>query len=241
MQSLVERYYHAQPRWVNGTAQFGALIRERLRPEFQVLDLGAGSGKVGPVNFRGEVRLLLGVDPDWYISNNPRIDYAVVGLAERLPLRDASFDLVFCDWVAEHLARPEVVVAEVFRVLRPGGYFILRTGNLCHYSYAIAAATPHWFHRLVANRVRGLRQDRGDPHPTYYRMNTRRTVRRLLSQAGFVEENIFMVEAEPSYLMFSAPSFLLGVAYERLVNHTDLFSTLRACIFGSFRKAPIIL
>lgn len=240
VQSLIEHFYHAAPGWVDGTTQFGALIREHLRPEFRVLDLSAGSGKAGPVNFQGEVLAAIGIDPDWYISHNPRIDYAVMGLAERLPLRDASFDVVFCDWVVEHLARPEVVAAEVLRVLRPEGYFIFRTGNLCHYSYAIAAATPHWFHRLVANRVRGLRQDKGDPHPTYFRMNTRRAVRRCLDQAGFVEENILMVETEPSYLMFSAPSFLLGIAYERLVNGAELCSVLRACIFGCFRKPPAI-
>ena len=55
-----------------------------------------------------------------------------------------------------------------------------------------------------------------------------------------MEENIFMVETEPSYLMFFAPSFLLGVACERLVNGAELFSALRACIFGCFGKPPTI-
>ena len=169
VQSLIEHFYHAAPGWVDGTTQFGALIREHLRPEFRVLDLGAGSGKAGPVNFQGEVLATIGIDPDWYISHNPRIDYAVMGLAERLPLRDASFDVVFCDWVVEHLARPEVVAAEVLRVLRPEGYFIFRTGNLCHYSYAIAAATPHHqpiplLQIVVVHPARsGFRSARRDP------------------------------------------------------------------------------
>ncbi len=215
VKALTESLYHGRPQWMDGTSQFSALIRKQLRPGFRILDLGAGSGKVGPINFQGEVRAVVGIDPDSHIRNNSRIDYAVVGIAERLPLQDASFDLVFCDWVVEHLANPEVVAAEVFRVLRPEGSFIFRTGNLHHYSYAVAAATPHWFHRLVANRVRGLPDHNDGLYPTYYRMNTRRAMRRCLTRAGFVEKRILMVETERSYLMFSVPSLLLGVCYER--------------------------
>jgi hypothetical protein len=47
-----------------------------------------------------------------------------------------------------------------------------------------------------------------------------------------------MVEAEPVYLRFFAPLFLLGVAYERLVNRFAPLAGLRANIFGRFRKAP---
>ena len=47
----------------------------------------------------------------------------VQGSSERLPLRNASFDVVFCDHGALSFARPEPSVAEAARVLRPGGTF----------------------------------------------------------------------------------------------------------------------
>ncbi len=234
--ALAERFYNSRAEWVDGTSRFGDFIRPHLRPEFRILDLGAGEGKPGPINFNGEVRTVIGIDRDSCIAKNSRIDHAVIGLAERLPFRAESFDLVLSDWLVEHLVQPEAAATEIFRILKPAGVFAFRTGNLRHYSYAIAAITPHWFHRMVANRVRGLPQDQGDPYPTYYRMNTRARVRRYLEGAGLVEEEIAMVEAEPSYLMFSVPSFLLGVAYERVVNHTPTLSALRACIFACFRK-----
>jgi hypothetical protein len=53
---------------------------------------------------------------------------------------------------------------------------------------------------------------------------------------GFIEQELVMVEPEPSYLMFSVPSFLMGVTYERLVNGVNSLAGFRACIFGCFRK-----
>jgi SAM-dependent methyltransferase len=43
---------------------------------------------------------------------------------ERLPFRDASFDLVFCDHGVMGFADPFRTVPEVARVLRPGGRFV---------------------------------------------------------------------------------------------------------------------
>ncbi|HXK24609.1 MAG TPA: class I SAM-dependent methyltransferase [Myxococcota bacterium] len=47
----------------------------------------------------------------------------VQGNAERLPFRDACFDLVFCDHGAMTFASPDFTVAEAARVLRTGGLF----------------------------------------------------------------------------------------------------------------------
>jgi len=53
----------------------------------------------------------------------------LLGNAESLPLADASFDIVFCDHGAMSFARPEPCVAEVARVLRPGGLFAFCTAS----------------------------------------------------------------------------------------------------------------
>lgn len=49
--------------------------------------------------------------------------------AERLPFRDARFDLVFCDWGAMTFCDPFRTVPEVARVLRDGGRFVFATGH----------------------------------------------------------------------------------------------------------------
>ena len=230
------RLYTDRPDWRDGSTQFADLVRRRLEPGMRILDLGAGEGKPGPVNFRASGNHVVGLDADRAIGRNPYVDHRVVGAGDALPLGSGSVDLVIADWVVEHFPRPRAVVAEVARVLRPGGLFAFRTGNLRHYSYAIGSVTPHWFHRLVANPARGLPRDAGDPYPTYYRMNTPRAIRAVMAGAGFLEEALEQVEPEPGYLQFSVPSFLLGVSYERIVNRFDGLKALRACLHACFRK-----
>jgi SAM-dependent methyltransferase len=53
--------------------------------------------------------------------------------AERVPLRDASFDLVMCDHGAMTFADPERTVPEVARLLRPGGRFVFNHGSPFHF------------------------------------------------------------------------------------------------------------
>ena len=46
---------------------------------------------------------------------------ALVGSAFELPFADATFDVIFCTEVLEHLAEPQRAVREMARVLAPGG------------------------------------------------------------------------------------------------------------------------
>jgi len=47
--------------------------------------------------------------------------------AERLPLRDSTFDVVFSDWGALTFCDPHRTIPEIARVLRPGGRLVFAT------------------------------------------------------------------------------------------------------------------
>src|SRR5439155_2498564 len=51
------------------------------------------------------------------------------GRAESLPFADASFDVVWCTDVLEHLADRPTAIAQIARVLKPGGLFLYDTIN----------------------------------------------------------------------------------------------------------------
>jgi len=46
-------------------------------------------------------------------------------VAQRLPFPDATFDVIVCSHILEHLSKPQNLVAELFRMLRPGGLLVV--------------------------------------------------------------------------------------------------------------------
>jgi SAM-dependent methyltransferase len=213
------------------------MLRERilrlLTPESVVLDLGAGAGIVKQMDFRGLARKVCGVDLDPRVLKNPLLDEGRIGNAGVIPYADGQFDLAFSDNLLEHLDTPCAVFSEVTRVLKPGGVFLFKTPNKWHYMPTIARLTPFRFHQYV-NRLRGRAQS--DTFPTRYRANTKRAVIRLAENAGLMVERIERIEGRPEYLRMTELTYLVGAAYERLVNTMEVLAPFRILLMGTLRK-----
>ncbi|HEU5363377.1 MAG TPA: class I SAM-dependent methyltransferase [Gaiellaceae bacterium] len=100
-----------------------------LEGDERVLDVGAGTGAfafaVAP-----RVREVVAVEADEELAERARRDAppnveVVVGDGERLELEPFSFDLCGCLRVLHHTRRPEVMVAELARMTRPGGTILV--------------------------------------------------------------------------------------------------------------------
>lgn len=64
------------------------------------------------------------------LMSEAKVDFPLLEAnAESVPLLDASFDTVFCDWGAMTFSDPYRTVPEVARLLRPGGLFAFATGT----------------------------------------------------------------------------------------------------------------
>lgn len=93
----------------------------------RVLEVAIGTGRSIPF-YAADVDLV-GVDLtaemlDGARRRAPQGEF-VVGDAERLPFDDAVFDTVVCELGLCSIPRPDVAVAEMARVLRPGGSLLL--------------------------------------------------------------------------------------------------------------------
>jgi SAM-dependent methyltransferase len=96
---------------------------------------------------------------------------------ERLPLADGEADLVFCKQVLEHVARPAPLLAEVARVLRPGGIFAGSVSQLePFHSRSTANWTPYGL-RLAAGEA-GLELEEARPGIDALTLIARRFARR---------------------------------------------------------------
>jgi ubiquinone/menaquinone biosynthesis C-methylase UbiE len=147
------------------------------QPDEAVLDLGCGVGhtlrRVAP-----RVRLAVGADatPGMLDGARTLMDREgitnvalVVTAAESLPFLDASFDAVTCRLAAHHFADVKKAFAEVARVLRPGGRFVL-SDNYAPDDIAL----DRWINELEAIR-----------DPSHVREHTIAQWRALLAGAGF--------------------------------------------------------
>jgi len=82
-----------------------------------VLDIG-----IGPGHFRSLMSRFEHVGLDFEPYAGVRV---VTDLADRLPFRDSTFDVVVASNVLEHLKRPEEALCECHRVLKPGGLILI--------------------------------------------------------------------------------------------------------------------
>lgn len=203
---------------------FRSAILGHLGQYYTLLDLGAGAGIVEAMNFKNECREVVGVDLDPRVTSNPFLHKGIEADASNLPLPDAYFDVVIADNVMEHIDDPEKTLTEIARVLKPGGSFFFKTPNKYHYMPVIANMTPHWFHAWV-NGVRG--RDAVDTFPTRYKLNSKRSVKRLSQKVGFEVKTVTLIEGRPEYLRFSSVTYLIGMLYERVVNSSKIFESLR--------------
>ncbi len=208
-------------------------VLRHLKADMALLDLGAGAGRVKQMNFKGLARRVVGVDPDPRVRENRFLDEAYEGFADRLPFADATFDIVVCDNVLEHLTDPDVVLREVARVLKPAGVFLAKTPNRTHYMPLIAALTPIAFHRLI-NRLR--ERPEVDTFPTQYRINSPEAIRRSADRCGFEVTSIELIEGRPEYLRFNVVTYAFGWLYERIVNSTQLLRRFRIVLLIELRR-----
>ena len=87
-----------------------------------VLDLGSGTGASYEDLNSFEVTAL---DPDEQMLSLNKIDRKIVGKGEDLPFYENSFDNVLCCFVWRNISETEKAMNEIYRVIKPGGKFIL--------------------------------------------------------------------------------------------------------------------
>jgi SAM-dependent methyltransferase len=226
----VARFYHSRPGWVDGTTKFHRLCTRHIPKNSRICEIGPGLSNSTTEFLAKLPGFLVGLDIDGYITGNKFLHKAVIYDGKNFPFAAASLDAVVADYVHEHLVDPLAMCREISRVLVEGGFMVLRTPNKYHYVPLVARFTPHWFHRRVANNLRGLPPEAADPSPTFYRCNTEREIRRILRTAGLNVISLEFIESQPSYGMASRWLFLPFMLYERLVNSTSRLAGLRSNI-----------
>jgi SAM-dependent methyltransferase len=162
------------------------LVKELLPGGGSVLDVGCGTGRLAAA-VAGEGYTVFGADLSSRMVRRARergLDGTAVALTTRLPFADASVDLALTVATLHHLETPHRVaetVAEMGRVVRPGGFVVLWDHN---------PANPYW--PILMKRVP---QDSGDE-----RLVPRAELLADTRAAGLVPYRVFRSGFTPDFL-----------------------------------------
>ena len=145
-----------------------SLVRRYADQESPMLDAGCGTG----LNLRHLPPGSIGLDlnPRHLALVEQRLPEhpTVLGDVEAMPFEDETFATVVCTEVIEHVPHPARALAEIMRVLRPGGVLI----------GSVPARTPIWRLRSLSRTCGG-----GEPFHEHYRPSE---VRAMLSDFDIV-------------------------------------------------------
>ncbi|TAM10090.1 MAG: class I SAM-dependent methyltransferase [Nevskiaceae bacterium] len=145
----------------------------------RVLEIGIGTGLNLAFYDRSRLESLHALDPSTQMHRLARKRAALAGIhvdvlplsAEAIPMPDASFDTVVTTFTLCTIPDPLAALAEVRRVLKPGGQLLY-----CEHGLAPDAKVRRWQHRLTPawkHIAGGCHLDRDIPA--------------LLAQAGFAD------------------------------------------------------
>lgn len=225
---VVREFEHAG--WQRAAADYDATFARATAPfvealldaaavcaEMRVLDLCCGTGVVAAaMAARGAV--VTGLDFSAAMLEQARLRHPGLrfdeGDAEALPFADGSFDAVVSNFGIHHVPRPGAALAEVKRVLRPGG-------RLAFTTWASPDQNIAW--RLLFGAIRA----HGDPNaattpPSGGGLGTVEAMLSLLHDVGFADARVEPVSRE---WLIAEPRDLIGALQRGTVRTAALIAT----------------
>ena len=122
---------------------FDRWLTQLASSPLEVLDIG---GRIQPYRnlIAKQIQRYIAVD----LRSTPLV--SIVARGEQLPLCQSRFDLVICTQTLEYIAQPSFVIAEIYRVLKPGGALLLSVPSV----YPTDSAEECW--RFLPGGLRHL-------------------------------------------------------------------------------------
>lgn len=205
----------------DGSIEFYGRVKSQVTPESVVLDLGAGRAawfeddncprRVQVRNLKGFAKEVIGADVDDAVMSNRSTDRNIV-INQGIDLPDHSVDVLVADYVLEHVENPREFVAEINRILVPGGVFCARTPHKFHYVSVGATMVRNSKHSKFISWLQPERKE-VDVFPTHYRLNTLASIRSYFHN---FEDYSYLYKTDPAYYfgrraLYGIQSFLHGV------------------------------
>ena len=219
-------------REINGP--YDMAIGAFVNPKSVVLDAGCSRGDPDLPSLQ-KGKYLVGCDVDMFVlGDNSIAQGKVLAPMGTFPFADASFDVVVCKWVVEHLECPDLDFAECFRVLKPGGVVALLTPNARSIFALVSRLIPFHAKARAKHWIFGLEEE--DTFRTWYRANTRLRLDRLMSEAGFERWGFAYLPGMWTFFIFNGALARTVRWLERFQMRLPVLRGATSFILGVWRK-----
>lgn len=123
------------------------------RQQLKVLEAGCGSASYIQL---GEKPYMVGIDiSEKQLARNNDLNEKIVGDLQTYDLPNATFDVIVCWNVLEHLPSPELALKNFTHAIKEDGIIIIAVPNVSSVWGLITKYTPHGFHTWVYRNIFG--------------------------------------------------------------------------------------
>lgn len=113
----------------------------------RVLDLACGTGRYGKIATDRGAGQVIGIDNSHAMLQKAVIPSVSLATTTAIPLADASLDVILCGLALGHLQNIEMSIAEISRVLKPGGIALI--SDFHPYQFLSGAQRTFQFNNLT--------------------------------------------------------------------------------------------
>jgi ubiquinone/menaquinone biosynthesis C-methylase UbiE len=131
--TVAHRWDELRAGYFDESVRDAAIARAELQPDMIVADIGTGTGFMA-LGLAPLVRKVVAVDASEAMLRQAQANLTAAGLTNvelrqadglNLPMEDGSLDAVFANMYLHHIEEPPLALAEMVRVLRPGGRLVI--------------------------------------------------------------------------------------------------------------------
>lgn len=185
---IAETWDRIRPAFEHPDVQAGA-VGALVPPGLDLVDIGTGTGALLPLLAATGARVTA-VDASGAMLARARALCAREGLddvvfetadIQALPFADDRFDAAYCSMVLHHVARPERAIAEMVRVVKPGGKVVVM---------AFTRHTLTWLREELAHRRLGFAREEIEREFARAGLRLDRWLERGLSQLAAARDSL---------------------------------------------------
>ncbi|MEO0769682.1 MAG: methyltransferase domain-containing protein [Cyanobacteria bacterium J06649_4] len=205
-----------------------------------ILDIGCGRrSDLGKYLRENHYQATLhGADLDTNAQKNEDLDRLFLCDVADMPFQDGSYDIVFSQFLLEHVEDSQRAISSIARVTASGGLATLIIPNPTAPAAWITKLTPYSFHVFFKRRIQGFYNASADTFPTTFDFKTIKTLQQQMSDAGFTAIAIDYVP-EIYYRFRLRPGLIhLAMAYTKVLQWLNLEVLMSSVVVSGIKASP---